>query len=175
MKKLIVLLAVLAMAGTAWGFKLPGPKWDRFQKHSEGVILDTVTGRFWTQIDSDTYPGIIYDYNEAKKFCSSDSLVESTGIEGWRIPTKKELLKVLDKQRIPSLPPEFLVRNNWNPVDSVHAVFAMVQLEKHKHYRMDVFTRLYILIYYDLDTYPRIQESFYDTNEDDSSHGFCIK
>ncbi len=71
-----------------------------------GTVLDTKTKLTWQQ---DVAPGLL-DWVTAKSYCFSLSL--SGG--GWRLPSMKELLTLVDETRKnPALDPQFFPGTMW--------------------------------------------------------------
>ena len=58
----------------------------RFVDHGNGTVTDTVTGLMWTK---DANPFGRLRWNDAMSRCSSFSI---SGIGGWRLPSKDELV-----------------------------------------------------------------------------------
>ncbi len=75
---LMLCLTGLVMSGEAQA--------QRFTDNGNGTVTDTVTGLMWTK---DANPFGRLNWHEAMARCSSFSI---SGIGGWRLPSKDELL-----------------------------------------------------------------------------------
>ena len=92
-------LTVLSVAEQVQGFLNPDP--NRFELDEKtGIIYDPLTGLMWSQKETDAL-----DWDAATKACSDSRL---GGFTDWRMPTRHELLTILDLERFkPCLPPIF--------------------------------------------------------------------
>jgi Protein of unknown function (DUF1566) len=57
-----------------------------------GTVFDTETKLTWQQ----TAPTTAYTWSEAKTYCASAAVSSALGGSGWRLPTIKELLTIVD-------------------------------------------------------------------------------
>jgi hypothetical protein len=87
---------------------------------TDRIVTDEVTKLRWQRHLPDIYPGCNTRYNfvgrdravgsgcnweEAKKYCSSEELAEELGGGEWRLPTKIELESILDLSRVNTVNP----------------------------------------------------------------------
>ena len=62
-----------------------------FTDNGNGTVTDNVTGLIWKQEDNET---CFYTWEQALTYCE-DSLILA-GYSDWRLPSKKELLSIVD-------------------------------------------------------------------------------
>lgn len=72
----------------------------RFHNNGNGTLTDTTTNLFWEQLDK----GQQYDWDSAMSYCSSYS---PDGSRSWRLPTKNELVALLDSTESPMIDDAF--------------------------------------------------------------------
>uniref|UniRef100_A0A6M3ILJ7 Lcl C-terminal domain-containing protein n=1 Tax=viral metagenome TaxID=1070528 RepID=A0A6M3ILJ7_9ZZZZ len=69
----------------------------KYQNNSDGTITDIETGLMWQQKTNDK----TFDWWEAGGYCKNLTLA---GHSGWRLPTRKELVSLVDyKRRAPAI------------------------------------------------------------------------
>ena len=92
-------LTLHSVADQVQGFLNPDPK--RFTSEPDsGIVYDPLTGLMWAQKETEAL-----EWDAATKACSDCRL---GGFTDWRMPTRHELLTILDLERFkPCLPPIF--------------------------------------------------------------------
>jgi len=99
-------LTVLSVADRVQGFLNPDP--NRFESDDKtGTIYDPLTGLMWSKTETDAL-----DWDAAAKACTN---CRFGGFTDWRMPTRLELLTILDLERHkPCLPPIFATAGEYN-------------------------------------------------------------
>lgn len=96
-----------------------------FTDHGDGTVTDNNTGVMWQKEDDNQ----VYGFSQAQNACS---ILELGGHDDWRVPTKKELLALVDysvaydeSNPLPQINPTFFPNTNaanyWASRDSVSA------------------------------------------------------
>ncbi len=70
----------------------------RFVAYSNGIVIDTQTGRMWAARDN----GNNITWTEAKKYCEN---YKEAGYTDWRMPTLEELKGLFEPEFVKSNPP----------------------------------------------------------------------
>lgn len=80
---------------------------ERFIDNGDNTILDMETGLMWAKEGSEKY----MNFKEAEAYCKDLSL---GGHKDWRLPTRKELLSIVDDTRYnPAIDPVFKCLSDW--------------------------------------------------------------
>ena len=80
----------------------------RFIDNGDNTITDTKTNLIWAKEDD----GKERKWKDAKKYCE-DNEAKLPG-EGWRMPTREELLTIVDLERYnPAADPIFNAKSEW--------------------------------------------------------------
>lgn len=80
----------------------------RFTDNNDGTVTDNETGLMWQKVGSDER----MTWQEAQDYCAS---LDLGGHADWRCPTVKELLGIVDYERIyPACDPVFRARSGFH-------------------------------------------------------------
>jgi formylglycine-generating enzyme required for sulfatase activity len=92
MKARAIRFAVIAFVAASLGAPVhaaaPGGRYTI----SGGTVSDSKTKLTWQQ----AAPATLYSWSDAKTYCASATVSSALGGSGWRLPTVKELLTILD-------------------------------------------------------------------------------
>jgi hypothetical protein len=90
--RLVVAIAVVAMALSA-AARAAAPT-GHYTFPATGTVFDTKTKLTWQR----TAPSTLYAWSDAKTYCAG--LGATLGGTGWRLPTIKELLTIIDETQV---------------------------------------------------------------------------
>ena len=94
-----------AVSWAQWPMPSPeaGPHLFSYAVNADGSVTDRRTGLVWLVSSTLSFPPTIAGFDMARAFCSS---LGDAGIK-WRLPTRIELVTLIDYSKVPALDPVF--------------------------------------------------------------------
>lgn len=92
MKARVIRFAVAAFVAASLGAPVQAAAPGGRYTISGGTVSDSKTKLTWQQ----AAPATLYAWSDAKTYCASATVSSALGGSGWRLPTVKELLTILD-------------------------------------------------------------------------------